>query len=130
MFNSKQFQLLFYIFDLAHYRLSRLGLDSLLVSTVYLTCRQDGTCGLKLVKDNTERPLATKFEELTTDHNCMISYVEIIHDCEPRKVPLELHLVSRDNRFYFKVKKLCDAIKCKKIGRDCNNKQHLNKLLR
>ncbi|XP_065912351.1 uncharacterized protein [Dysidea avara] len=84
----------------AHYLLSRQGLDGLSVSTVYLTCIQDGTCGLRLVKDNTERPLATQSKVLTTDKNCKINYVEIIHDCKPRNVLLELHLVPRDSRFY------------------------------
>ncbi|XP_065912350.1 uncharacterized protein [Dysidea avara] len=87
----------------AHYLLSRQGLDGLSVSTVYLTCIQDGTCGLRLVKDNTERPLATQSKVLTTDKNCKINYVEIIHDCKPRNVLLELHLVPRDSRFYLEV---------------------------
>ncbi|XP_065910449.1 uncharacterized protein [Dysidea avara] len=88
----------------AHYRFSRNAIDDLPVSTVYLTCRENGICSFNLVKNNMEQPLATQSNDLTADTNCTINYVEIIHDCEPRRAPLELQIVPQDRKLYLKVK--------------------------
>ena len=50
-----------------------------------------------------EQPLATQSNDLTADTNCTINYVEIIHDCEPRRAPLELQIVPQDRKLYLKV---------------------------
>ena len=86
------------------YKLHRIGTNNT-ISTVYPVCGKDMVCSLNSTVTNVELPLySTTHGPLTADSGCTVNYVEIIHDCMPRHVPLELNFTSNNGRLYLKVR--------------------------
>ncbi|XP_065910225.1 uncharacterized protein [Dysidea avara] len=85
------------------YKLHRIGTNNT-ISTVYPVCGKDMVCSLNSTVTNVELPLySTTHGPLTADSGCTVNYVEIIHDCMPRHVPLELNFTSNNGRLYLKL---------------------------
>ena len=73
---------------------------------MYAVCGGDNICTLNSTVTNTERAVVTKLnnEPLKSYSNCKVNFVEIIHDCIPRRVPLKLFFKSHpDHNVYLKV---------------------------
>ena len=65
------------------------------VSTVYTVCRNDNLCTLNSPQSPTELPIAlSQWKKIDSDSNCVVNFVEIIHDCMPRLVDLDLSFTS------------------------------------
>ena len=83
---------------LVYYRFDRsnIGIDTS-VSTVYGECgRFDIHCGLKSTVTENELRVTKSLgnEPLNYNSHCVVNFVEIIHDCIPRRVPLKLYFKS------------------------------------
>ena len=80
----------------AYYSFHRPSLNTATyVSTVYAVCGDDDLCVLNSTETNTELAVAAKWNHLLdSDDNCVVNFVEIIHDCMPRRVDLSLSFTS------------------------------------
>lgn len=96
--------------SVVHYRFDRSGSKrDTYVSTVYAVCGVDGIddiCTLNSPETKTELAI-TKLNSLPLEDNdgCKINFVDVIHDCKPRRVYLKLSLVSYsgDYKLYLQV---------------------------
>ena len=74
---------------------------------MYGVCGMNNYCALKSTVTDTEL-IVTKLlgnEPLKSNSKCVVNFVEIIHDCIPRRVPLKLFFESHylDRKLYLKV---------------------------
>ena len=67
----------------------------MLVATVYAVCGNDDLYVLNSSETNAELPVAAKWNLLDSDDNCVVNFVEIMHDCMPRCVDLSLSFTSQ-----------------------------------
>ena len=90
----------------AHYSFNRQNTRSTHVSTVYAVCGRDNVCTLNSTATHTELPIAVlQWNEIDSDSNCTVNYVEIIHDCVPRLVDLDLTFASHEtDKLYLEVR--------------------------
>ena len=90
----------------AHYSFYRQNLRSTYVSTVYAVCGIDNFCTLNSTATFTELPIAvSQWNHIDSDSNCVVNFVEIIHDCVPRLVDLDLTFASHGtDNLYLEVK--------------------------
>ena len=85
----------------------RFGLSSdTLVRCVHASCNDDDVC-IFLSETNTELQVSMPNDLLHSRDNCLVNYVEIIHDCMPRSVNLTLKFTSYsgDDKLYLQVNK-------------------------
>ena len=75
------------------------------VRCVYVTCYDNNTCIFQLSTTNKELPVVTPNNMLHSNDNCVVNFVEIIHDCIPRLVDLELSFTAHegDTNLYLQV---------------------------
>ena len=90
----------------AHYSFNRQNIKSTHVSTVYAVCGRDDFCTLNSTATHTELPIAvSQWNQMNYDSNCTVNYVEIIHDCVPRLVDLDLTFASHGtDKLYLEVR--------------------------
>lgn len=88
-----------------YYRLSGDGLNTNPVRCVYVSCGKNNMCSFKSSTTRIELSIATTNKTLHSDDNCVVNFVEIIHDCIPRRVDLNLSFTSRtrDTNLYLQV---------------------------
>ena len=89
-----------------HYSFYRQNLRSTPVSTIYADCSSNNLCFLSSTATHTELPIAvSQWNKIDSDSNCVVNFVEIIHDCVPRLVELDLIFASHGtDNLYLKVK--------------------------
>ena len=86
-----------------HYRF---GLNSdTPVRCVYVTCHDNDMCIFTSSENGTELQVSMPTNPLHSSDNCMVNFVEIIHDCKPRCVNLILKFIphSGDDMLYLQV---------------------------
>ena len=73
------------------------------VICVYVECDHN-VCIFKSVLTNNLLPIAVSSSMLHSDDSCRANFVEIIHDCMPRRVDLDLIFASNgNNELYLQV---------------------------
>ena len=97
--------------SIAFYRFQRGMLNvSTDVSTVYAVCsRNNEYCLLSSMATSTQLPIETTNNNiaLANGSDCVVNFVEIIHDCLPRCVDMKLRFRSYEtNYLYLQVKNL------------------------
>ena len=85
-----------------YYRFYEDGSGTNPVKCVYVECDHN-TCIFKSPVTNNELPIATSSNVLYSDNHCKVNFVEIIHDCIPRRVDLKLQFASYGNKVYLQV---------------------------
>jgi len=89
----------------AYYRFYRSGISDNPVSAVYAVCGNNNFCILNSTVTSTELPIATTNNPLPSSSNCVVNFVEIIHDCMPRRVDLDLSFTSHaTDKLYLEVR--------------------------
>ena len=75
------------------------------VRCVYVTCNDNNLCTFMAPKTNTKLPVSAPTNPLSSSDKCVVNYVEMIHDCMPRRVDVTLKFTSypADNRLYLQV---------------------------
>ena len=75
------------------------------VRCVYLSCNEVDMCNFMSVQSDYELQVSMPNNPLHSDDNCMVNYVEIIHDCMPRLIDLTLVFTSHsgDDNLYLQV---------------------------
>jgi len=81
--------------SIVYYRFDRSSLiRDTSVTAVYAACGLNKHCMLNATVTNTSLPIATLSNPLHSDINCVVNFVEIIHDCMPRCVDLNLDFIA------------------------------------
>lgn len=91
------------------YLFHRQGLSTSHVSTVYAVCEEDKYCILNSTATKTELPIAILNNSilLSPGSNCVVNFVEILHDCKPRRVDLKFSFTSHaTHKLYLKVRNM------------------------
>ena len=72
---------------------------------VYVSCQDNDVCIFTSPEDGRQLQVSTPYNPLHSTDNCMVNYVEIIHDCMPRSVDLTLKFTSYpgDDNLYLQV---------------------------
>ena len=75
------------------------------VRCVYVTCNDNNICIFKSLKDGSELQVSSPVNPLHSSDKCVVNYVDVIHDCMPRRVDLTLKFTSYagDNKLYLQV---------------------------
>ena len=75
------------------------------VRCVYVSCHDNDMCIFTSPEDGSKLQVSMQINPLNSSDNCMVNYVEIIHDCKPRRVDLILNFISYpgDNKLYLQV---------------------------
>ena len=92
---------------IAYYRFNEDGSNSNPVRCVIVKCDQNNVCLFRSSQTNKELPIATSSNMLYSNSHCKVNYVEVIHDCIPRRVDLQLHftLHEEDTKLYLQVRR-------------------------
>ena len=66
------------------------------VRCVYVSCHHDDNdmCIFTSPEDGNELQVSMSYNPLQSSDNCVVNYVEMIHDCKPRRVDLILNFTS------------------------------------
>ena len=83
------------------------------VRCVYLSCNEVDMCNFMSPETDDELQVSTPNNTLRSSDNCMVNYVEIIHDCMPRLIDLTLVFTShsKDDKLYLQVSLKLDYIR-------------------
>ena len=75
------------------------------VRCVYVSCHDNDMCIFISPEDGNELQVSMPFNPLQSDDKCVVNFVEIIHDCKPRRVDLILNFTSYpgDDNLYLQV---------------------------
>jgi len=92
-----------YMVHIVHYRFNEDGSNNNPIRCVYIICDQSNACIFKSTVTHNELPIATTSNPLPTTSICYVNYVEIIHDCVPRRIQMILNFTSHDNSVYLQV---------------------------
>ena len=97
-----------FVLSTAYYSFSRHGVSATNISTVYAVCGNENLCTLNSTATNAELPIAISWKSLSSYTNCVVNFVEIIHDCMPRRVDLNLTFTSHvtQNQLYLRVRNI------------------------
>ena len=92
----------------AYYRFQRKEIFNTFVTNVYAFCGNNEFCALKSTATKTELPIEKSYHNipLNAESDCVVNFVEIIHDCVPRRVDLKFIFKSptESDNLYLKVK--------------------------
>ena len=91
-----------------YYRFDRSGLSDTSVSAVCAECGATNYCTLNLTaaKFNYTELAVTKLNNvpLNSNSSCVVNFVEVIHNCKPQLIELDLSFIPRaDNKLYLQV---------------------------
>ena len=100
--------MVYYFCFIAFYRFQRIETFDVFVTNVYADCRSNSNiCTLISVSQKKEVPIVKSNGHipLNADSGCEVNFVEIIHDCIPRRVDL-MFIIEKSNtkdKLYLKV---------------------------
>ena len=75
------------------------------VRCVYVACHDNDMCIFISPEGGTELQVSMPDNPLYSNDKCVVNFVEMIHDCKPRRVDLTLKFTSYpgDDRLYLQV---------------------------
>ena len=90
-------------FGIAYYRFG--SNSDTPVRCVYISCHDNDICIFTSPEDGDELQISSPVNPLQSSDECVVNFVDVIHDCMPRRVDLNLKFTSNpgDNRLYLQV---------------------------
>ena len=109
----------YFVCLIAFYRFRRNGSYDTYVSIIYAVCGTNDYCVLYSMtagKNYTQLPIEKSENKipLNAESECVVNYVEIIHDCIPRRVDVNFSFISHGHdHLYLRVRNIITHIEVK-----------------